>query len=144
MITMVTIGHVTLPSDWRVRRATDSLGRNVGIVEVPSDYDKAYNISSGLPRIRYTGTMQTSDMVAITKLDALIEMFNNPDIDYPLFINADEEFYFLLISFNYEKPGGYRKYWSFNLDVLWLGTNEVLSEIYINENFTKEDNDWNL
>lgn len=141
---MVTIGHVSLPDTWVVQRATDGLNPVIGNVEVQDGYDTAFHISNNLPNIRYSGFMKTGDAVAILKLDALIEQFNNPDINYPLFIDVDEEFYFLLNSFNYSKPKGYVRFWRFEIDVKWLGTAEVLSEIYINENFTKEENDWNL
>ena len=141
---MVKIGHVDMPDSWRLNRLSDEADGIVVNINVESTYDEPHVIGARLPRIRYGGFIQTSDSEAIAKLDALIEQFHNPDINYPLYINADEKYYFLLDKFTYERPGGFKNYWAFSLVVYWCGTSATLKSVYNNSDFTKLENYWGI
>lgn len=139
------IGPLTLPDTFHVRRAGGSISGRPAQITMPGSQDVAYHTGTNLPRYRYTGWMQTKDSaVALNWMRSLRELFRSQEIDYPLYINADKKFYFQCNSFSYERPGGYREYFTFTLDVTWVGTEPFLVETYITETEDQEENDWNL
>lgn len=141
---MVVIGHVTMPSEWVVTRASEDESGRPATVELDSYHDKVYFTGYDLPTIRYVGICQTTNREAINILDSLVEQFTNPEINYPMYINVDEKFYFLLESFSYNLNPGVVNTWRFRLNVRWVGTPPIIKEVYILETFTKEDNDWDI
>lgn len=141
----IIIGPLTLPDTFKVKRMGGSIRGRPAQIELPYYQDVAYHTGNDLPTFVYEGFMQTyNSKVAYAWLTSLKELFRNPEMRYPMYINADKKFYFLCNRFSFEKIGGWKDFFVFTLDCTWVGTEPHVREAYIGTNPTEVTNDWSL
>lgn len=141
----IIIGPLTLPSDFKIKRVGGRITGRPQQIGLKGYHDIVYHTGTNLPTFRYEGWIQTLDSnVALNWMETLRELFRNPNIDYAMYTNIDKKFYFFCNSYTYERPKGYKRYFTFTLDVTWVGVGPYIRERYESHEFLEETNDWGM
>lgn len=139
---MPTIGSVVLPSGTVLERIGETITLRPATHSIPKGRAKMYWFGTDLPRVRYEGILFHSG--AMNYLESMKEMFRSTDADWPLYAKLDENFYFLANGFSWDKEGGFRKTFRFDLDLIWYGNNGGKIRQVGADDAAVVSNDWNI
>lgn len=137
-----TLGLLTLPSDTVIRRIGETIRLRPARHSIPKGKDKMYWFGVELPRVRYEGVLHGS--TALDYLEGLKEMFRNVELDYPLYLKLDKNYFFLVESMSWERLPGRRNEFRFDISIIRYGSRGEKQRGYNVESVAVETNDWSL